>query len=120
MSKAVDGLSAYSSQTCKSCDYVAKNNRSLQARFHCRFCGRKTHADPNGAEVIRQRRSLPEYAPWRSKRQVFQTTVGRFLKRWSGRLSGLQVESALRRVVESNPYFADYRTALWPGSTPTD
>ncbi|MHB1704464.1 MAG: zinc ribbon domain-containing protein [Acidithiobacillus sp.] len=53
---------AYSSQTCKSCDYVAKNNRSSQSKFHCRFCGRKAHADPNGACVIRRRRSLAEYA----------------------------------------------------------
>lgn len=111
---------AYSSQTCKSCGYVAKNNRSSQSKFHCRFCGRKAHADPNGAEVIRQRRSLPEYAPWKSKRQVLQATVGRFLKRWTGRLSGLQVDSALRLVVEGNPYFADHRAALWPGNTTTD
>lgn len=110
---------AYSSQTCKSCGYVAKNNRSSQSKFHCRFCGRKAHADPNGAEVIRQRRSLPEYALWRSKRQVLQATVSRFLKRWSGRLSGIQVDSALRRVVESNPYFADFRTAFCPVSTIT-
>lgn len=111
---------AYSSQTCKSCDYVAKNNRSSQSKFHCRFCGRKAHADPNGAEVIRQRRSLSEYAPWRSKRQVLQATVGRFLKRWTGRLSGLQVNSALRLVVEGNPYFAEHRAAIWPGNTTTD
>jgi putative transposase len=110
---------AYSSQTCRSCGYVAKNNRSSQAKFHCHFCGRKAHADPNGAEVIRQRRSLPEYALWRSKRQVLQTTVGCFLKRWSGKLSRLQVNSALRRVVENNPYFADYHAAIWPCSTPT-
>lgn len=111
---------AYSSQTCKSCGYVAKNNRSSQSKFHCHFCGRKAHADPNGAEVIRQRRSAPEYAPWRSKRQVLQATVGCFLKRWSGKLSRLQVNSALRRVVENNPYFADYHAVLWPCSTPTD
>lgn len=111
---------AYSSQTCKSCGYVAKDNRSSQSKFHCRFCGKKAHADPNGAEVIRQRRSLPEYALWRSKRQVLQTTVGRFLKRWSGRLSGMQVDSALRLVVEGNPYFADHRAALWPANTTTD
>ncbi|WP_163056851.1 zinc ribbon domain-containing protein [Acidithiobacillus ferrooxidans] len=111
---------AYSSQTCKSCDYVAKNNRSSQSKFHCRFCGRKAHADPNGACVIRRRRSLAEYAPWRSKRQILQATVGCFLKRWSGRLSGLQVNSALRLVVEGNPYFADHRAALWPGNTTTD
>uniref|UniRef100_E6QLS1 Transposase of ISCARN1, ORFB, IS607 family n=1 Tax=mine drainage metagenome TaxID=410659 RepID=E6QLS1_9ZZZZ len=111
---------AYSSQTCKSCGYVAKNNRSSQAKFHCRFCGRKAHADPNGAEVIRQRRSLPEYALWRSKRQILQAVIGHFLKRYSGRLSKLQVDSALRLVVEGNPYFADHRAALWPRNTTTD
>ena len=111
---------AYSSQTCTSCGYVAKDNRSSQAKFHCRFCGRKAHADANGADVIRQRRSTAEYAPWRSKRQVLQAVIGHFLKRWSGRLSRLQVNSALRLVVEGNPYFADHRAALWPGNTTTD
>jgi putative transposase len=111
---------AYSSQTCKSCDYVAKNNRVSQSRFHCRFCGLKAHADSNGAEVIRQRRSLSEYAPWKSKRQVLQATVLRFLKRWAGRLPSSQVDSALRRVVEGNPYFTGFHTALWPDSTTTD
>jgi putative transposase len=35
-------------------------------------------------------------------------------------LSGMQVNSALRLVVEGNPYFADHRAALWPGNTTTD
>ncbi|MBN6739312.1 transposase [Acidithiobacillus sp. MC6.1] len=111
---------AYSSQTCKSCGYVAKNNRSSQSKFCCRFCGKKTHADSNGAEVIGQRRSLPEFALWKSKRQVLQSVINHFLERWSGRLSRMQVNSALRLVVEGNPYFADHRSALWPGNTTAD
>ncbi len=111
---------AYSSQTCKSCGYVAKSNRSSRSNFCCRLCGKKAHADSNGAEVIRQRRSLPEYALWKSKRQILQSVIHHFLERWSGRLFGLQANSGLRLVVEGNPYFADHRAALWPGNTTTD
>jgi predicted RNA-binding Zn-ribbon protein involved in translation (DUF1610 family) len=38
---------AYTSQTCPSCGYVAKKNRSGTA-FRCRSCGRKAHADVVG------------------------------------------------------------------------
>ena len=36
---------AYTSQTCSSCDYVAKENRRSQAVFICACCGLKLHAD---------------------------------------------------------------------------
>ncbi len=111
---------AYSSQTCKSCGYVAKNNRSSQSKFRCHFCGKKMHADSNGAEVIRQRRSRPEYASWKSKRQILQSVIHDFLERWSGWLSRLRVNSDLRLVVEGNPYFRDHRMAIWPAHTTTD
>lgn len=38
---------AYSSQTCPSCGYVSRSNRS-GTRFHCRSCGRISHADVVG------------------------------------------------------------------------
>jgi putative transposase len=38
---------AYSSQTCPSCGYVSRSNR-VSIRFHCRACGRKSHADVVG------------------------------------------------------------------------
>ena len=38
---------AYSSQTCPSCGYVSRSNRK-GIKFHCRACGRKSHADAMG------------------------------------------------------------------------
>jgi Putative transposase DNA-binding domain len=38
---------AYSSQTCPSCGYVSRSNRS-GIKFICRACGRKSHADVVG------------------------------------------------------------------------
>lgn len=39
---------AYTSQECPSCTYVSKSNRK-GTEFHCRSCGRKSHADVVGA-----------------------------------------------------------------------
>jgi Putative transposase DNA-binding domain len=38
---------AYSSQTCPSCGYVSRKNRQ-GIKFHCRACGRLSHADVVG------------------------------------------------------------------------
>ena len=38
---------AYSSQTCPSCGYVSRSNRS-GIKFVCRSCGRQSHADVVG------------------------------------------------------------------------
>ncbi len=44
---------AYTSKTCSGCGYVdAKNRKAGTERFHCRFCGRRMHADVNGARNI--------------------------------------------------------------------
>jgi len=44
---------AYTSKTCSCCGYVdAKNRKAGTERFHCRFCGRRMHADVNGARNI--------------------------------------------------------------------
>ena len=39
--------SAYTSQTCPSCGFVSRKNRS-GIKFHCRSCGRRSHADVVG------------------------------------------------------------------------
>ena len=39
---------AYSSQECPSCGYISRNNRD-GVKFHCRCCGRISHADVVGA-----------------------------------------------------------------------
>ncbi len=42
---------AYSSQTCPSCGYVSRRNRS-GVKFHCRSCGREGHADVVGGKNL--------------------------------------------------------------------
>jgi putative transposase len=44
---------AYTSKTCSGCGYVdAKNRKTGSDKFHCCHCGRKLHADVNGARNI--------------------------------------------------------------------
>lgn len=42
---------AYTSQMCPSCGSVSRSNRS-GIKFHCRSCGRKSHADVVGAQNL--------------------------------------------------------------------
>ena len=42
---------AYTSQGCPSCGYVSRRNR-VGVKFHCRGCGKKSHADVVGARGI--------------------------------------------------------------------
>ncbi|NHQ75058.1 transposase [Roseovarius gahaiensis] len=43
----------YTTKTCSECGYVdAKNRKPGSEKFHCRHCGRKLHADVNGARNI--------------------------------------------------------------------
>lgn len=42
---------AYTSKTCSCCGYVDARQRSGE-KFSCRFCGRRMHADVNGARNI--------------------------------------------------------------------
>ena len=42
---------AYTSQGCPSCGYISRKNR-VGVKFHCRGCGRKSHADIVGARGI--------------------------------------------------------------------
>jgi len=43
---------AYTSQQCRACGHVAKENRESQAVFSCVACGYEDHADRNAAENI--------------------------------------------------------------------
>ncbi|MFI2856854.1 IS200/IS605 family element RNA-guided endonuclease TnpB [Paenibacillus sp. JSM ZJ436] len=44
----------YTSQTCNSCGYVAKENRPNQATFKCVGCGHEDNADINAAKNIKK------------------------------------------------------------------
>jgi putative transposase len=35
----------YTSQTCPACGHLAKENRQIQARFECMYCGHTDNAD---------------------------------------------------------------------------
>ncbi|WP_448587438.1 RNA-guided endonuclease TnpB family protein [Thermocrinis sp.] len=94
---------AYTSQECSRCGYVDERNRKSTEEFECRACGKRIHAQVNGARNIGRRSSLAEligsYTP---KKQVLKVLIKRFLERLSG------CQSAPVDVLRSNPYFRDF------------
>jgi IS605 OrfB family transposase len=77
---------AYTSQQCSRCSYIDHRNRH-GARFFCRHCGYKSHADINASRSILLRRSL--VVDWSSvdagkssKEAVLETVDLAFEKRW--------------------------------------
>ena len=54
--------SAYSSQECHRCHYVARENRPNQQTFCCVVCGYTKHADGNAAENLASRLGDQELA----------------------------------------------------------
>jgi Putative transposase DNA-binding domain len=53
--EAAEIKSAYTSQECSACGFVARENRKSQSDFRC---GHAAHADVDAAKVITRRRSL--------------------------------------------------------------
>jgi putative transposase len=75
---------AYTSKECSSCGHVHDGNRK-GLKFHCRFCGMKTHADIDGARVVLSRRSWHTQSDSKTKSQrgtVRQRLDGAFKARW--------------------------------------
>ncbi|NMR31289.1 zinc ribbon domain-containing protein, partial [Crystallibacter degradans] len=75
---------AYTSRECSSCGLVHDGNRK-GLKFSCRFCGRKTHADINGARVVLSRRSWHTQGDSKTKSQrgtVRQRLDDAFEARW--------------------------------------
>ncbi len=54
--------SAYSSQECQHCHYVARANRPTQQTFCCMVCGHMNHADVNAAKNLASRLNDHELA----------------------------------------------------------
>ncbi len=46
---------SYSSQECRACGHIARENRESQAVFRCVACGHTNHADTNAACIILKR-----------------------------------------------------------------
>ena len=92
---------AYTSQTCSSCDYVAKKNRRSQSVFICACCGLKLHADINAARCIDARSSSPIANIYKSKAFILDKLVTRFIERQVSHYS-------LAKITQCNPYFRPY------------
>ena len=92
---------AYTSQTCSSCNYVAKNNRRSQAVFICACCGLKLHADINASRCIDARSSSSIASIYNSKAFILDKLVTRFIERQASHYS-------LAKITQSNPYFRPY------------
>jgi putative transposase len=95
---------AYTSQECSnpSCHYVAKNNRTSQANFKCKYCGRTLNADVNAARVQDYRSSIPELANVHKHRKtILRLIVNNFLERHPRR------NSTANDLLRANPYFKD-------------
>jgi transposon, transposase len=92
---------AYTSQTCSSCDYVAKKNRRSQSVFICACCGLKLHADINAARCIDARSSSSIANIYKSKAFILDKLVTRFIERQASHYS-------LAKITQCNPYFGPY------------
>lgn len=92
---------AYTSQTCSSCDYVAKKNRRSQSVFICACCGLKLHADINAARCIKTRSSSSIANIYKSKAFILDKLVTRFIERQASHYS-------LAKIIQCNPYFRPY------------
>jgi Putative transposase DNA-binding domain len=73
--------SAYSSQECHRCHYVARENRPTQQTFCCVICGHTNHADVNAAENLARRLDDQEFAAC-AGRQAIKALLGRRHRDW--------------------------------------
>lgn len=105
---------AYTSQTCSSCGYVDKRNRTDQSHFLCRWCGSKKHADLNAATNVRTRRVRPHGWLFQGKAKVLVALVTEFNERQVGtscpRRSGSKGAPTDPRL--KNPYFTKQATPV--------
>jgi transposase len=62
--------SAYSSQACYRCHYVARANRPDQQTFCCGVCGSTQHADVNAAQNLASRWSDTELAACTDRKAI--------------------------------------------------
>lgn len=111
---------AYTSQTCSCCGYADKRQRN-EEKFHCRHCGKRMHADVNGARNIAQaigqaseevagnaggcsvQRATPTGRPQRRKRKTSSlsrtrsASLRQIVRRFDERMADLKPVSRPRR-----------------------
>jgi len=68
--KATAVTSAYSSQECPQCHFVARSNRPEQQTFCCGVCGWRMHADANAAVNIAARLGESELQATRTRQEL--------------------------------------------------
>ena len=73
--------SAYTSQECPRCHYVARSNRPEQQTFCCGVCGWEAHADHNAAVNIAQRLGDQDIRVCRSRQELYALLDARH-QRW--------------------------------------
>jgi hypothetical protein len=76
--------SAYSSQECHRCHFVARENRPNQQTFCCVACGHTNHADVNAAENLASRLDDQERAAC-ADRQAIKALLDRRHQAWKVR-----------------------------------
>lgn len=102
---------AYSSQECRVCGYVDKNNRKEQKLFNCLCCKNKEHADVHGARVMKKRFLQSEY---KSYKTMYKSKILDDLKvRFVGKIPSLIVKGItgrrkLKNILLRNNYFKDF------------
>ena len=96
-------MAAYSSQADSACGYVDKKNRTAQAKFSCRWCGNRQHADVNAARNLLERRSLENTGASQASRDAL---LGSLVRQHTERFNRPRGRSADPRL--SNPYFRSW------------
>jgi hypothetical protein len=79
--RALKVKSAYSSQECHHCHFVANDNRPNQQTFCCAVCGHTKHADVNAAENLASRRGDLELADC-ANREAIKALLARRHQDW--------------------------------------
>jgi hypothetical protein len=68
--RATPVKSAYTSQECQRCHYVARSNRPQRQTFCCGVCGWQAHADHNAAVNIAARRGDRELQATKTRQEL--------------------------------------------------
>lgn len=104
---------AYTSQTCLSCGYIAKNNRDGR-KFKCHCCGHKANANTQASKNIARRSSDSLKL---TKKQALTEGLNSFLKnhkvkRLETNIFSIRARSCTRTAIVNNPYLESYFASL--------
>ena len=104
---------AYTSQTCLSCGYIAKNNRDGR-KFKCHCCGHKANANTQASKNIARRSSDSLKL---TKKQALTEGLNSFLKnhkvkRLETNIFSIRARSCARTAIVNNPYLESYFASL--------